>query len=210
MQQVLDELLEDRVGDLAPLLAAVVVRLLRQRRDERRQVLLLDGDHARGARERVIDGDAWSPGAGGHAGRSDPAPRRRGRKPLAEAPPPRSAARRAGCRVAAPSSASSLSRNDSIGAPSIAERGLGGTQGLRARRNACLQRKPGCYPQGVQDMWRRHSLAALERAQFAGVVESTVSSGAGRWHERWAPRLSGSNPGAAPVARVGRHRRNTR
>ena len=79
VQEVLDDLLEDRVRHLAALLAAVVVGLLRQRGDEGGEVLLLDGDHARRTGERVVDRDAggleaerdrgeWAVGSGAGGG----------------------------------------------------------------------------------------------------------------------------------------------
>ena len=58
VQEVLDELLDDRVRHLAALLAAVVIGLLRQGGDQGGQILLLDGDDARRAGECVVDGDA--------------------------------------------------------------------------------------------------------------------------------------------------------
>ena len=66
VEQVLDELLDDGVGHLTALLAAVVIGLLGERGDERRQVFLLDGDHARRAGERVVDGDARRARSHGH------------------------------------------------------------------------------------------------------------------------------------------------
>ena len=180
VQQILDELLEDRVGDLPALLAAVVVRLLRQRGDERGQVLLLDGDHPRRARERVVDGDARRPGPGRDVGeRVVERLRRRGGSGGRGWPPrPRPAA--AGCRAAAPSSASSLSRNDSMGAPSIAEPLPRRNAAVGRRETRFCRRNTGCYPQGVQDVWKRPPAPPPEHAQFAGVVESGVSAVGGR------------------------------
>ncbi len=67
MQQVLDELLDHGEGDLPALLATRVVGLLGERGDQRRQVLLLDGEDARRARQRVVDRDPRRP-----RGRSGP------------------------------------------------------------------------------------------------------------------------------------------
>ncbi len=126
MQQVLDELLDDRVGHLAALLAAVVVGLLRERGDERRQVARLHGDHARRAGEGVVDGDARRPGPYGHG-------RQLGLCAVAAGAAAAGAtAGGAAGACAARSSASSLSRKVSIGATSIAE----GSSVRRASRNA--------------------------------------------------------------------------
>src|ERR1035437_6109643 len=59
VDQVLDELVDDREGYVAALFPARVVGLLGKRGDQPRDVALLDADHAGWAGERVVDGDPW-------------------------------------------------------------------------------------------------------------------------------------------------------
>src|SRR5665647_2483034 len=151
MEKILHQLLDDGVWHLPSLLAAVVVGLLGQRSDERRQVVLLDGDHARWAGEGVVDRDARSlrpqgdvgklavrvrvMGArAGSDGRRVRSPRRGlpGGGPLFGEQPVEERLHRGAeyTRAPAPSGAD-------IGAP----------------RKALLQRnRPSC-PQGVRDVW---------------------------------------------------------
>ncbi len=63
VDEVLDELVDDREGHVAALVAARVVGPLGKRGDQVGHVALLDAHDARRARQRVVDGDARRAGA---------------------------------------------------------------------------------------------------------------------------------------------------
>ena len=164
VDEVLDELADDRVRHLAALLAAVVVGLLGQRGDERRQVVVLDAHHARRAGERVVDGDAWRRRT---AGRRRQLRRRPRRRPL-----PGHAARSA---ASAPSTSLVAAAVSAPAAPRSAAPGIG-EQPVEERFHGGAEYTSGPDPPRSASTGRGETRMSRRKARLIHRVFTSVES----------------------------------